>query len=80
MICRLLQSYTDVYDRACIVTPIPGSIRITVISHGMPPPYRAVSIAVPADRRRRRQRPVVVDRQGRPDIDSCVGGTDIHMG
>ena len=68
------------YDRAGIVTPIPSSIGITVISYGMFPPYRAVSIAVPLDQRRRRQRPVVVvDRQGRPDVDSCVGGTDIHV-
>ena len=69
------------YYRAGIITPIPGSIGIPVISYGMSPPYRAVTIAVAVERRRRRQRPVVVvRRQGRPDINSCVGGTDIHTG
>ena len=73
------------YNRAGIITPVIGSIRITVISQGMSPPYRAVTIgivviiaAVPADWR---QRPIVVtDRQGRPYIDSCMGRVNMHMG
>jgi hypothetical protein len=66
------------YNRTGIITPIIGSIGITVISHGIPPPYRAVLIVVPVDRR---QRPVIVaQRQGRPYVDSCVGRMSVHMG
>ena len=65
------------YDWTGIITAIPGSIGITIISYGMSPPYRTVTVAVPVDR----QRPVViVQRQGRSYINSCVGGTNIHMG
>ena len=69
------------YRRAGIITPIINSIGITVISYGMPPPYRTVTAAVPVNWHRRRQRPVVVVQwQGRPYVDSCVGRVNMHMG
>ena len=69
------------YRRAGVVTPIINSIGITVISYRIPPPYRTVTIAVPVDWQRRRQwAVVVVQRQGRPYVDSCVGRMNMHMG
>jgi hypothetical protein len=73
------------YNRTGIITPIPGSIGITVISHGISPPYRAVPIGIvaiiaviPTDWL---QRPVIVaQRQGRPHIDSCMGRMNMRMG